>query len=529
MRQHHLLSAVVSFLSVFRSQVSGKDGLRRKAEVNLELESVSSPKNNVHLAVINRKHPKKEVTDTGIGDARFGALIIGGDVANPLEYPYFTDLGGCGATLIAPRVVLSAAHCEQSGSGMVGYEVRVGARVNGWYHSDGSILATVEKQANHPNFNERTVDFDFMLMLLEESLEIGGDTVIELSDDESDLAPQTKLHVIGMGVTEFGFVAPELKDAEVEAFSQETCEAVYGAPPGGVTESMFCAGLPEGGVDSCQGDSGGPILLKNGLTHTLVGVVSWGVGCAQPGYPGVYANVRVARDWIKQQVCDDWNVNASFCDGDANPTSSPTPEPTPNPTPTPTKEPTQEPTMSPTKNPTSSPTDEPTLQPTAISTSSPTSEPTNQVEIMETLTPTTSYTGSPTTMSNTEEIPTDMPTFLPIGNDIPTSLPESLACPEGKVLLEFDLTTDDFPYETSWQILRMEDGVIVLEGGRYIDRETLYQYQQCVQDSCHMLILFDSWGDGLGADAAFHVKMKGEEMVTTTSFNGTWKNLLFNC
>lgn len=59
---------------------------------------------------------------------------------------------------------------------------------------------------------------------------------------------------------------------------------------------MFCAGTS--GRDSCQGDSGGPII-RGGV---LLGAVSWGQGCAQPGYPGVYTNFldRDIRQWIKQ-------------------------------------------------------------------------------------------------------------------------------------------------------------------------------------------------------------------------------------
>lgn len=60
---------------------------------------------------------------------------------------------------------------------------------------------------------------------------------------------------------------------------------------------MFCASAA--GKDSCQGDSGGPAISTVGTTKYLVGVVSWGYGCADPRYPGVYSNVSYARAWIK--------------------------------------------------------------------------------------------------------------------------------------------------------------------------------------------------------------------------------------
>lgn len=59
---------------------------------------------------------------------------------------------------------------------------------------------------------------------------------------------------------------------------------------------MICAGFENGGRDSCFGDSGGPLVI-NGM---LVGVVSWGIECASPFYPGVYARVSYARKWIQQ-------------------------------------------------------------------------------------------------------------------------------------------------------------------------------------------------------------------------------------
>lgn len=57
---------------------------------------------------------------------------------------------------------------------------------------------------------------------------------------------------------------------------------------------MICAA--DRNKDSCQGDSGGPLITPDGVQ---VGVVSWGSGCADPDYPGVYSNVAAVRDWIE--------------------------------------------------------------------------------------------------------------------------------------------------------------------------------------------------------------------------------------
>ena len=100
---------------------------------------------------------------------------------------------------------------------------------------------------------------------------------------------------------------PQYPDAarkvEVPVYSDAKCNEAYG---GGITGGMICAGLKEGGKDSCQGDSGGPLFSNEpGQPQKLVGVVSWGQGCAFEGYPGVYTRVSSYISWI----CE----NAGIC------------------------------------------------------------------------------------------------------------------------------------------------------------------------------------------------------------------------
>ena len=100
-----------------------------------------------------------------------------------------------------------------------------------------------------------------------------------------------------------------MQDAKVNLLRNETCNTAYTETlPSGMnihyfrSTEMSCAGHLNGKVDACQGDSGGPFVCANGTKSVIAGVVSWGYGCAEAQYPGVYARVTAALDWIKSEM-----------------------------------------------------------------------------------------------------------------------------------------------------------------------------------------------------------------------------------
>ena len=235
-------------------------------------------------------------------------------------------------SLIAPYVVLTAAHCGPGGSEFVGETVRVGAmRLDG---NDNAQEAKVVEQIVHPSYNDANVENDLMILVLDDGVQIQGSVILDVSNDVFDLQEGTTLTTLGLGVTDYNSetMPEQLMDVEVGAFSDQACVDAYGTGPDGVNLSnMFCAGVATGGKDACSGDSGGPIVRHvGGNVHKQVGVVSWGVDCASPDFPGVYSRIPgndAGFGWIKETTCEYLDAPAPFCDN-TNPNPIPNPSPT---------------------------------------------------------------------------------------------------------------------------------------------------------------------------------------------------------
>ena len=248
---------------------------------------------------------------------------------------------GCGGTLIAPDVVLVAAHCGDWSE----RQVIVGAyRLN--RVTQGAKLRICTKWIPDPlcSFTNDGAVHDFALCKLNEPVDIDNSTIrLEINAESSVPSDDDALYTMGFGTTsKDGPVLHNLLDVKVLFVTNEKCNAAS-SYDGRIKDVMLCAG--ESGMDSCQGDLGGPLVKRtisndgNTIVDTLVGVVSWGYGCGDPNFPGVYSRVSEGFDWIKDTTCTDLQSVAPYC-----PNNSPEIIPTPPPTKAPTKSPTKSPT-----------------------------------------------------------------------------------------------------------------------------------------------------------------------------------------
>lgn len=246
--------------------------------------------------------------------------IVGGDQSTVGDFPYFVEMGGCGGALVAPDVVLLAAHCDE----WTGFQISVGAfeRRSTNY---GAKDRFCEEWKPHPEFGKggSSINNDFALCKLNEPVDIDQSRVeLVLNEESSVPSDGRELIVMGLGALAETVPGPKfLHNVTVPALSTGACNAPV-SYNGAVTDQMLCAGFPQGGKDSCQGDSGGPLVERipqgDGTFVDLhVGIVSWGQGCAQPDKPGVYARTSSATSFLRETICNDFHSVAGFCSNEA--------------------------------------------------------------------------------------------------------------------------------------------------------------------------------------------------------------------
>ncbi|RZC37499.1 Trypsin domain containing protein, partial [Asbolus verrucosus] len=208
--------------------------------------------------------------------------IVGGNETTIEQNPWqvsleFFGIHNCGGSIIGPDTVITAAHCID-GIISLFYEV-----VSGTADLLQNATRTKIKEAIvHEQYDG--LSYDVAVIKLSEGLVFSDTTqAIPLADVEPTAGDLVT--VTGWGLlSEDEAISPNvLHSVDVNIVGREECINDYvHVDDAVVDETMICAGVPEGGKDACSGDSGGP-LSSDGK---LVGIVSWGVGCAEASYPG---------------------------------------------------------------------------------------------------------------------------------------------------------------------------------------------------------------------------------------------------
>ncbi|XP_072940394.1 trypsin CFT-1-like [Epargyreus clarus] len=228
--------------------------------------------------------------------------IVGGSVTTIDAYPFAAALlyssnlanyyQSCGGTILNNRAILSAAHCF-IGDLATRWRIRVGST---WANSGGTIHNT-NQIIIHPSYNSVTEDNDIAILRAATNF-VFSTTVAagNIAGANYNLADNQVVWAIGWGTTSYqGVSSEQLRHVQIWTVNQATCRTRYAELGRTITDNMLCSGwLDVGGRDQCQGDSGGPLLHNN----VIVGVCSFGQGCALPRYPGVNARVSQFVNWI---------------------------------------------------------------------------------------------------------------------------------------------------------------------------------------------------------------------------------------
>uniref|UniRef100_A0A3B4YJC2 Transmembrane protease serine 3-like n=1 Tax=Seriola lalandi dorsalis TaxID=1841481 RepID=A0A3B4YJC2_SERLL len=248
------------------------------------------------------------------GQVGFQDRIVGGTDALIEDWPWQVSLqqGGqhtCGGTLVSPRWIVTAAHCF-TGSKKELSRWRV---VSGRTYMGTLGGSYVDRIITNGDYNPSRNDYDIALMRLSSPITVGAyRRPVCLPPKAFGLAAGASMTVTGWGyLEENGKVSPSLQKASIPLINRSVCSSptVYGSA---ITQTMICAGFLKGQVDACQGDSGGPLVHLSSSRWYLVGVVSWGVGCARERRPGVYCNVEELLGWIHAAIEVQNTENAKF-------------------------------------------------------------------------------------------------------------------------------------------------------------------------------------------------------------------------
>ncbi|KAL2087424.1 hypothetical protein ACEWY4_016252 [Coilia grayii] len=238
----------------------------------------------------------------------FSPRIVKGDVCPRGQCPWQALLKRdgeylCGAIILGTEWILTAAHCVYR-TDPNKLEVTVGEH-NREVEEGSEQSRKVKTVLQHERYNHTSKDSDLALLRLMSPIRLSPYVIpiclpIKTGTFSRTLASIRLSTVSGWGrLAQSGPASIILQRLHVPRVPLQECVSHTGLH---VSNNMLCAGFKEGGRDSCQGDSGGPLVTRYKNTHFLLGIVSWGKGCAAIDSYGVYTRVSNYLQWIESHI-----------------------------------------------------------------------------------------------------------------------------------------------------------------------------------------------------------------------------------